>query len=112
MESKIAYEDNEAVILLCLQVYAKEAILAAAYLLTEKYLTVINETESDHQIVIKSKDGNPVDSSIVESFVNNCLDEQLRIVLDKRTGKIRELIVKHAFKPLNIENELGQANAN
>ncbi len=111
METRVKYESHRASVLLCREVYDTEAILAASYLLTEHYCIEINDTESDHQVAISSKDDKPVDSSLIESFLNNCLDEQLRIALEKRSGKIRELIVKHAFKPLDILKELEQANA-
>lgn len=110
MDTRIKYWDNKASVLLCQQVYDKEAILAAAYLLTGQYCIEFNDCVPDYQIVISCKDGKSLESSIVESFVNNCLDEQLRITLDNRTGKIRELIVKHAFKPLDLQKELGSAN--
>jgi len=105
MEYKVAYENNSAFITLSRHVYDKEAILAAAYLLTGKYVVDISNNESDYHVNLANPDGR-VDPLVVKSFVNNCLDEQLRIVLERRTGKIRELIVKHAFKPLDLKNEL------
>lgn len=106
----MTYEDNKAVVLMCCKVFDKEAILAATYLLRVNYYVEVEDIMSDYRVVINSRDSKPIDSSVVESFVNDCLDEQLRITLDNRTGKIRELIVKHAFKPLNLQKELELAD--
>jgi len=111
MATNITYENNAASISMCQKTYEKDAILAAAYLLTDQYHIQVNEMASGFHVLISSKGSAPVTSALVESFINECLDEQLRITLDKRSGKIRDLIVEHAFKPLNLQKKLEESNA-
>ncbi len=106
MDAKITYEGSKAIVMMCGRTFSKEAILAAAYQLTGQYVVDVKDTEPDNHVVICSKDGNPVELLVIDTFLNNCLDEQLRILLEKRSGMIRELIVEHAFKPLNLKKAL------
>ena len=47
--------------------------------------------------------------SAVSDFCNEVLDQQIRLNLEKRNGRIRELIVEHAFSPLaDLKSRLEQ----
>ena len=42
----------------------------------------------------------------MHGFSNEVIDQQLRLDLEKRYGQVRELIIKHAFSPLeNLKAE-------
>ncbi len=90
--------------------YDREAIIAAAYALSglcgikiepasEQFLKVSLEPLEPH---------NDLDLSELEhKFTNELIDQQLRIDLERRYGPIRQLIVQHAFSPLeNLKAEV------
>ena len=37
---------------------------------------------------------------VAEDFCNEVLDQQVRLDLEKRYGNIRELVIRHAFAPI------------
>ncbi len=103
--------NNEVIILLSNQIYDKEAILSAAYSLISEYKVSLSEIESVYKLVIASSECLPINAERVGLFLNDCIDHQLRLVLDKKTSFIRDLIVKHAFEPLDLKNEVEHLNA-
>ena len=49
------------------------------------------------EIIIKSKNKSNIDESILQKFFNDCIDEQIRIDLQKEFGNLRQRIVDYAF---------------
>jgi len=41
------------------------------------------------------------------SFCNDALDEELRLKLQQKTAKLLDVIVRHAFSPIDLRKELG-----
>ena len=81
--------------------YAKEAIAAACYKLTDQFF-VHQQTESDAvKAVFESKDGNVVSPEVVKQFCNELIDQQVRYNTNLQFGHIRDLIVEEAFKPVD-----------
>ena len=102
-------EYNTLKIILSKALYDKDAILSAAYALSGKYGIRI-ESESDDSFIVPIEPlerRKEIDLKEVEHWFNNeLIDQQLRLNLDKRYGQIRELIIKHAFSPLeNLKAE-------
>jgi len=91
------------------KIYSDDAILAAAYVISCDY-RVFLAPENDEEIVIvlEKKDNSPIDKCIAKDFVTSLIDHQLRIQLEKRYGKIREIIVENAFAPIDIKNAIGE----
>lgn len=51
----------------------------------------------------------PTDNAdlLKKKILDDILDEQLRYELESKAGKVRELIVEHAFKPItNLKQEI------
>jgi His-Xaa-Ser system protein HxsD len=97
--------DEKCHISLSNKCFDKNAIYAAVYKMTDLYdveIQPINEDEFGVTFTIKNQKDDPLFEEKMREFCNDVLDHQLRIDLDKQYGKIRELIVKHAFSP--IEN--------
>lgn len=104
MDFHIVIEKNSgrATIIFDTEVYEKEAITAAAYGQTSNYSMQINTKEQHFEVTFTSKD--PITHDNIHQdmldFMNDALDEQLRLQLDRKTGRLREIIVEHAFKPI------------
>lgn len=83
-------------------IYSKEAINSSCYKWTGTCY-VKQEIQGDYIIVsFECKDGcDVIGENFNKQFENDLIDEQLRIDLNKRFGKIRDMIVEEAFKPVN-----------
>lgn len=110
MQSHIFIKDNIAKTLVDKNLFNKEAVMAAAYRLIDRYSIEMREEGSDLVAMFTLKEGQQFDASTINtemlSFYNDILDEQLRLTLEQKTGKIRDLIVKHAFSPIDLKKEL------
>jgi His-Xaa-Ser system protein HxsD len=110
MDAEVQQEPGRVTIRLSKEIYEKEAVLAAAYALSgfcrdriepgpEGWVTVTLELLEDRQ----GQDLRQVESR----FLNELVDQQLRLELERRYGELRRLIVQHAFAPLsNLPEEV------
>jgi His-Xaa-Ser system protein HxsD len=93
------------------EVYDHEAVLAAAYHLTGKYgVDVEVEGEDFIATLIPKADYAPSETAMREdllSFCNDVLDEQLRLKLQQKTAGLLDVIVRHAFSPIDLHKESG-----
>lgn len=89
------------------KVYSLETIHAATYKYTGNYHVLITHNVDDSVTVIfEAKDKVKDISEDLKDFVNSLIDYQVRLQLDKTNGKIRDLIVAHAFSPLDLDKEI------
>jgi His-Xaa-Ser system protein HxsD len=93
------------------EVYSNEAVLAAAYHLTDKYGVEVGVEDEDFIAILIPK-GNyaPTEDAMREdllSFCNDVLDEELRLKLQEKTANLLDVIVRHAFSPIDLRKELG-----
>jgi His-Xaa-Ser system protein HxsD len=101
--------------------YQKEAVLAAAQKMTGDYYIEIKSLDSERAgIYLEPKvtgSGEALTNIIEEvakNFCNEVIDQQVRLDLEKRYGKLRELIVRQAFAPITVDElskELKKDNA-
>ena len=85
------------------EIYQKEAIMAAAYKITDSCTVLIRPSgEGEVEVILEPKAEQTIQDleKIASEFCNDVLDQQIRLDLEKRYGRIRELIVKHAFSPI------------
>ena len=88
-------------------IYNKEAIHAATYQFTCNYHILITPNAFNSVTVIfEAKDKARDVSADLKDFADSLIDHQVRLQLDKANGKIRDLIVAHAFSPLDIKKEI------
>ena len=88
-------------------IYSLAAIHAAAYQFTGRYHVLIMPNSDDTVTVIfEAKDKVQDVTEDLKDFANALIDHQVRLQLDKANGKIRELIVAHAFSPLDLREEV------
>lgn len=88
--------------------YCMEAITAATYPYGKKYNILIIPSTGDTTVVIFEKKNDYEEDIITDlkEFTTSLVDHQLREFLNKKYGRIRDLIVEHAFKPIDLKKEL------
>ncbi len=111
MEQRITLSANTATVLFSKEVYGHEAVLAAAYHLTGKYGVEVGVQDRDFIAMFMPKeDYSPTEAAMrgdLLSFCNDVLDEELRLKLQQKTARLLEVIVRHAFSPIDLRKELG-----
>ena len=102
-------EDGKLFVKLRKGCYEKAAVMGAANKATDK-CTVLVEPIGDNHIGVyfePNKDKHVDLEQVARRFTNDALDLQTRLDIQKTTGKIRDLIVEHAFKPIrNLQERL------
>lgn len=89
-------------------VYSPVAINAAAYPFMKNYhILVAPGSDTDSVVVIFEAKvyGGDIIADLKE-YCNSLLDHQIRVQLDASSGKIRDIIVAHAFSPLDLHKEV------
>ena len=83
-------------------IYEVEAILKTAYLFNDKcYMHVDSVAEDVIGVYFKAKGATNDDlKEIADNFCNELIDQQIRLNVEKKYGKIREEIVKKAFSKI------------
>lgn len=86
-----------------LNVYSVDAVTATSYKYTDKFYVHQQTTdENTMNVIFESKDNNTlVSSETVKQFCNDLIDQQVRVLVNRDFGHIRDLIVEEAFKPVN-----------
>lgn len=82
--------------------YCKNAIVASMYKYTDKYYVYQNlSSENNNLVLVTFEAKNSVlEENIVKQFCNDLTDQQLREITTEKFGRIRDLIVEEAFKPI------------
>lgn len=86
-----------------LNIYSVDAVTATSYKYTDKFF-VHQQTADDKtlNVIFEAKDSNAlVSAEIVKQFCNDLIDQQVRVLVNRDFGHIRDLIVEEAFKPVN-----------
>jgi len=99
----------QANLTLSCSVYDKEAIQAASYAFTGNYHVLLTSGDNNSVTVIfelKNKDSNNNIVEDITEFANAIVDHQLRRQLEQENGKIRDLIVAHAFATIDLNNKV------
>ncbi len=87
--------------------YDIEAIHAATYQFTGSYHVLITpNADNSVTVIFEAKDKARDVSEDLKDFANSLIDHQVRLQLEKTNGKIRDLIVTHAFSPLDLNKEM------
>jgi His-Xaa-Ser system protein HxsD len=100
---------DHANIIIDSSLYDLEAINAACYAFTSNYHIIATRKDETFITVIfelKNKTSSRDISEDIKEFVNAVIDHQVRLQLDRTNGKIRDLIVAHAFSPLDLNEEI------
>jgi His-Xaa-Ser system protein HxsD len=79
--------------------YEREAVLKAAHRFTDRYNVILDAHDSEFVISFKPKADADL-TYVVDNFRNELIDEQVRCIVQKECGEIRDQIVKKAFSPI------------
>ncbi|HOI74790.1 MAG TPA: His-Xaa-Ser system protein HxsD [Syntrophales bacterium] len=108
----IKINNDNVKIILSKQLYEKSAVFSAMYKLTGRCIAQISPLgEYDVEVTLSPQTGSGYSvediKGLAESFLNDIIDQQLRLDLEKQYGRLRELIVEHAFTPIkNLDQRL------
>jgi His-Xaa-Ser system protein HxsD len=90
-----------------ISVYSLDAIHAATYQFTGSYhILITTNADNSVTVIFEAKDKARDVIEDLKDFANSLIDHQVRVQLDKTNGKIRDLIVTHAFSPLDLNKEI------
>jgi His-Xaa-Ser system protein HxsD len=101
-------DSDHANIIIDTSLYELEAINAASYAFTSNYHILVTHKSGTSVTVIfelKNKASRRDVPEDIKEFINTVIDHQVRLQLDRANGKIRDLIVAHAFSPLDLHKE-------
>lgn len=81
--------------------FERNAVLATANLYIHNcYVSVVPYGESSICVTLEHKDGSPITEDSLREFMNQLIDNQIRLDLQKEFGALRKIIVEHAFSPV------------
>jgi His-Xaa-Ser system protein HxsD len=110
MNAKIKRKPNGFEVIISKAIYEKEAVFAATYALSGLCRNRVEPAQAGYvKVTLEFLDScTDTDRAQVENrFMNELIDQQLRLDLEKRYGPIRRLIVQQAFAPLdNLKAEV------
>ena len=81
------------------ELFSNDAILQTSYKFTDIYYCEIKTQISTYMVILNSRNPSINKKNIKEDFLNELIDQQLRVNLYNKTYQIREMIVKKAFFP-------------
>jgi len=99
--------DKKINIILSKEFYEKEAILSAIHKFENIVYTQVHPiNEKEVNVKFENKNSSNLEY-LKKEFLNEVLDQQVRLDLEKRFGHIRDLIYRHAFSPVkSVYSEL------
>ena len=104
MDTKVKRKPGGFEVTLSKALYEKEAVFAATYALSGLCRNRVEPAEAGY-VKVTLEFLEPVSEAdrvkIENKFMNEIIDQQLRLDLEKRYGAIRRLIVQQAFAPLD-----------
>jgi His-Xaa-Ser system protein HxsD len=104
------FEDGALRIALSLDTYRLEAIFRSCYWLTDRcfvYLGPPREGVIEVTLIAKSRSDKDTDR-LTWQFLNDLVDQQLRISINEETRTIREMIVAQAFADTDLIDDQGK----
>jgi len=94
-------EGNKLVIKIDLSIYDKVAALKTCYVFQDRCHTSL-EPESIFKVTLTPKKESLSLPEIEKEFMDELIDQQIRVENDKLFSDIRKMIVEQAFKPISF----------
>ncbi|MDQ7825392.1 MAG: hypothetical protein RDV48_21505 [Candidatus Eremiobacteraeota bacterium] len=88
--------------------YEREAVFTAAQKLNELFYVKVEPCgEQSYAVLLQCKGGNNgrEGEKAAGELLNDIIEEQVRLDLMKRTGALREILYRHAFLPIEVEEK-------
>jgi His-Xaa-Ser system protein HxsD len=104
------FSDGALQLALSSEIYSVDAILRTCYWLTDRcYVHLSKTTDSQVLTTLIAKGGQEMETNAVAwQFLNELLDNQLRVSLQRETASIREMIVAQAFSDVDVIDDHGR----
>ena len=104
------FEDGALRLSITLSIYTVEAILRSCYWLTDRCYAFLSKPDPNTiEITLASKSGEQqATDALAWTFLNDLIDQQLRIEIGRETGAIREMIVAQAFADVDVVDDRGR----
>lgn len=106
----IRFSDGALQLALSSEIYSVDATLRTCYWLTDRCYVHLSKA-SDGQLIatLIAKSGQEADTNAAAwQFLNELLDNQLRVSLQRETANIREMIVAQAFSDVDLTDDYGR----
>ena len=83
-------------------IYETEAVRAAALRCSDRFYVKVEPRGDTLAVLLECRDAEPPPDAgkAARQMLNDILDSQLRLHLERRCGGLREIIYRHAFLPL------------
>ena len=96
-------EENKLVVKIDLSIYDKVAALKTCYVFQDRcHMSLEPESESIFKITLTPKKESLSLPEIEKEFMDELIDQQIRVENDKLFSDIRKMIVEQAFKPISF----------
>ncbi len=86
------------------ELYAKEAIIKAAYFFTDKLYLELDADDKNFYVSATMKDGE-TDTNIEKEFMNEIIIQTARLAVSTQTKNIREMIIGRALASTIIDTK-------
>ena len=81
--------------------FERDCVLYVAGRYTPNFFVAISPLPDNAvEIVITAKDKDTIPKDLLRQFLNDCIDQQIRLDLQKEFGELRQAIVTYAFSPV------------
>lgn len=99
--------DGRILLVVSRDVYARETILNTSYKFIDRVVISINDIGEGNWGIYFSKktDGNDAWEETINSFSNKLIEQQVREDTKSKYANVRDVIVKHAFSPVEDLNK-------
>ncbi len=105
------FSDGALQLTLSSDIYSVDAILRTCYWLTDRCYVHLSKASDGQQVLatLVAKSGQETETNAVAwQFLNELLDNQLRVSLQRETASIREMIVAQAFSDVDVIDDHGR----
>ncbi len=99
------YEDNRAVFKLNSEIYDKETILQAAYVLLDDLYILIDKKEGYYYLYVKSKKNDVNFEKMAYNLLNELIEAKAYIEQAKRTKEVRQTLLEKALMSNSIDSD-------
>lgn len=101
----IITDGTSANIKVCTSIYSMDAVNEATYAFTDNYNIISTNGGNDEVIIVfESKNRNRNINEDLKDFMQCLIEHQVRHQLETRNGKIRDIIVRHAFSQVDLHD--------
>jgi len=104
------FEDGALRVSLPVEVYGLDAILRSCYWLTEHCFVYLGRpTAATIEVTLVAKSGRATETDqLTWDFLNDLIDQRLRVQVQAETRPIREMIVAQAFAEIDLIDDRGK----